>query len=31
MHLVGLSFHRNLRKLLNVSSKSTIRSSNFWS
>jgi hypothetical protein len=27
MHLVGLSFHRNLHKLLNVSSKSVIRSS----
>jgi hypothetical protein len=26
MHLVGLSFHRNLRKLLNVSSKSAIKS-----
>jgi hypothetical protein len=28
-HFVGLSFHRNLRKLLNVSSKSAIRSSGF--
>jgi hypothetical protein len=26
-HLVGLSFHRNLRRLLNVSSKSAIKSS----
>jgi hypothetical protein len=25
-HLVGLSFHQNLRKLLNVSSKSVIKS-----
>jgi hypothetical protein len=29
MHFVGLSFHQNLRKLLNVSSKSVIRSSGF--
>jgi hypothetical protein len=29
MHLVGLSFHRNLRRLPNVSSKSAIRSSGF--
>jgi hypothetical protein len=28
-HFVGLSFHRNLHKLLNVSSKSVIRSSGF--
>jgi hypothetical protein len=28
-HLVGLSFHQNLRKLLNVYSKSAIRSSRF--
>jgi hypothetical protein len=28
-HFVGLSFYRNLRKLLNVSSKSVIRSSGF--
>jgi hypothetical protein len=28
-HLVGLSFHQNLRQLLNVSSKSAIRSSGF--
>jgi hypothetical protein len=28
-HFVGLSFHRNFRKLLNISSKSTIRSSRF--
>jgi hypothetical protein len=26
MHLVGLSFHQNLRRLLNVSSKSAIKS-----
>jgi hypothetical protein len=29
MHLVGLSLHRNLRKLLNVSSKSVIKSPEF--
>jgi hypothetical protein len=29
MHLVGLSFHQNLHKLLNVSSKFAIRSSGF--
>jgi hypothetical protein len=29
MNFVGLSFHRNLRKLLNVSSKSAIRLSGF--
>jgi hypothetical protein len=29
MHLVGLSFYRNLRRLLNVSSKSAVRSSGF--
>jgi hypothetical protein len=28
-HLVGLSFHQNLRRLLNVSSKSAIKSSEF--
>jgi hypothetical protein len=28
-YLVGLSFHRNLHKLLNVSSKSAIRPSGF--
>jgi hypothetical protein len=28
-HFVGLSFHPNLHKLLNVSSKSVIRSSGF--
>jgi hypothetical protein len=28
-HLVGLSFHRNLCRLLNVSSKSAIKSSEF--
>jgi hypothetical protein len=29
MHLVGLSLHQNLRRLLNVSSKSAIKSSEF--
>jgi hypothetical protein len=29
MHFVGLSFHQNFRKLLNVSSNSAIRSSRF--
>jgi hypothetical protein len=29
MHFVGLSFHQNLRKLLNISSKSMIRSLGF--
>jgi hypothetical protein len=28
-HLVGLSFHRNLHRLLNVSSKSALKSSEF--
>jgi hypothetical protein len=28
-HLVGLGFHRNLRRLLNISSKSAIKSSEF--
>jgi hypothetical protein len=28
-HLVGLSFHRNLRRLLNISFKSAIKSSEF--
>jgi hypothetical protein len=29
MHFVGLSFHLNFHKLLNISSKSAIRSSGF--